>query len=189
MSENPAAGSPSPETSMDLETVIREVFEERIPFNRQLGLVVDSLGPDEVGMSFERRDWMIGNFVRRALHGGVISSVLDVVGGLVVFVELLRSDGRSERAAAERIRSLGAISTIDLRVDYLRAAVAERYRAVGRVLRSGNRVAVTRTELFDPEGVLVAVGTASYRIGRPRPLPAEDGLAAEAASVVGEAGS
>ena len=69
------------------------VFEERIPFNRVLGLRIERLGESDVVVRFDMRDELVGNFTRGNLHGGVISSVLDVVGGLVAFIALLKREG------------------------------------------------------------------------------------------------
>ena len=69
------------------------VFEERIPFNRVLGLRIEKLGESDVVVRFEMRDELVGNFTRGNLHGGVISSTLDVVGGLVAFISFGREFG------------------------------------------------------------------------------------------------
>ena len=82
-------GEISPQTLLDAA----RVFEERIPFNRVLGLRIESLGEPDVIVRFEMRDELVGNFTRGSLHGGVISSVLDVVGGLVAFISLLKREG------------------------------------------------------------------------------------------------
>ena len=55
--------------------------------------------------------------------------------------------------------------TVDLRVDYLRPGVGERFTASGTVMRSGRRIAVTRMEFHNDEGTLVAVGTGTYIVG------------------------
>ena len=107
------------------------------------------------------RDELIGNFIRRSLHGGVISAVLDTVGGLVAFVSLLdRVD--SEEAGLARLANVG---TIDIRVDYLRSGVGRSFVATGETLRTGNKVAVTRMELHNDEGVLLAVVPARILVG------------------------
>jgi len=135
------------------------VFEERIPFNQVLGLRMERLGDSDVVVRFDMRDELIGNFTRGNLHGGVISSVLDVVGGLVA---LLRRDGvQSLEDEAEKFSRLG---TIDLRVDYLRPGLGKTFSAKGFVLRAGRKVAVTRMELHNEEESLIAVGTGAYSI-------------------------
>lgn len=51
-------------------------------------------------MQFPMRDDLIGNAFQRTLHGGVISAVLDAVGGLTVLASLVeRMAGMSEEKA------------------------------------------------------------------------------------------
>lgn len=144
----------------DLLKLVETIFTERIPFNRLLGLRIGSLAAGQPSFRFEMRDELIGNYIRRALHGGVISSVLDVTGGLVTFMDVLR---RMEDAAVqEKLDRFSRLGTIDLRVDYLRPGLGEHFIATGFVLRAGTRVAVTRSELHNDEGSLIAVGTGTY---------------------------
>jgi len=144
----------------DILTLVEGIFSERIPFNRLLGLRVGSLSAGEVSIRFEMRDDLIGNYVRRTLHGGVISATLDVIGGLVTFLDVLR---RMEDAThEEKLARFSRLGTIDLRVDYLRPGMGRHFIATGYVLRAGTRVAVTRSELHNDEGNLIAVGTGTY---------------------------
>jgi uncharacterized protein (TIGR00369 family) len=113
-------------------------------------------------VKFQMRDELVGNFIRGTLHGGVISSALDVTGGIVAFSRLAeRLEGQSTDEKIERLSRMG---TIDLRVDYLRPGAGRHFVASGYVLRAGNRVAVTRMELHNDEGLLIAVGTGAYVI-------------------------
>jgi uncharacterized protein (TIGR00369 family) len=57
------------------------------------------------------------------------------------------------------------IGTIDLRVDYLRPGRGKHFIATGRVVRLGNRIAVTHMELVNDEGELIATGGAAYVVG------------------------
>ena len=63
------------------------------------------------------RDELVGNFMRGNLHGGVISSVLDLVGGMNAWQVMKQMKDRSLDDLVERFIKIG---TIDLRVDYLR---------------------------------------------------------------------
>ena len=70
--------------------LLREITEERIPFNKLIGIKIESLGMDGLGIRFEMRPELIGNFKRGNLHGGVISSVLGAIGGMVVWTEIMK---------------------------------------------------------------------------------------------------
>lgn len=139
------------------------IFSEKIPFNKVLGLRLDSIENDQPKISFLMRDELVGNFMQGNLHGGVISSALDVVGGLTAFVGALRKmDGKTKQEKIQRFSKLG---TIDIRVDYLRPGIGKSFCATGTVLRTGNKVAVTRMELHNDEQLLIAVGTGTYLVG------------------------
>lgn len=146
-------------TESEVQQIVREVFEQRIPFNQMLGLEIESLG-DPAVIRFSFRPDLVGNYVRQALHGGVISAALDTAGGLAAFLDLMH---RLKKATLEeRVARLGRVGTIDLRIDYLRSGVGERFRATAVLLRSGSRVVVTRMELHDQDDKLLAVGTGTY---------------------------
>lgn len=142
---------------------LRRFFEDQLPFNRVLGIRVTELNAEGGTMKFSMRDDLIGNSFQRTLHGGVISAVLDAVGGLTALASLAeRMAGLSE----ERVEAaLSRVGTIDLRVDYLRPGRGEWFVAGGRIMRAGRKVAVVRMEMHAHSERLVAVGTGTYMIG------------------------
>ena len=145
-----------------LLAIIRESFVERMPFNRMLGIDVLSLHHERAECRFSMRPELVGNYVRNILHGGVTSAVLDVTGGLVAFLGVQRKmRGKSVEEIIERFARIG---TIDLRIDYLRPGQGEWFVARGFPLRTGNKVTVTRMELFNDSDELIAVGTAAYTV-------------------------
>ena len=145
-----------------LLAIIRESFVERMPFNRILGIDVISLHHDRPELRFDMRPDLVGNYIRNILHGGVISSVLDVTGGLVAFLGVQQKlKGKPVEEIVERFSRIG---TIDLRIDYLRPGTGEWFLARGFPLRTGNKVAVTRMELLNDREELIAVGTAAYTV-------------------------
>ena len=141
---------------------IRDIFDRKIPFNQVLGLRVHSLDMDRPKIRFDMRDALVGNYIRGSLHGGVISAVIDVTGGLAAFMGLQKKlTGQPVDQKLEQFRKLG---TIDLRIDYLRPGIGASFEATGYVLRTGNKVAVTRIELTNELDQLIAVGTGAYVI-------------------------
>jgi uncharacterized protein (TIGR00369 family) len=142
--------------------IIHDLIIEKIPFNKVLGLTVESLNLDQVSVRLPMRPELVGNFIRGSLHGGVISSTLDFMGGLVAFLSVLKTmQGQSVQVMAERFAKIG---TIDMRIDYLRPGLGDYFIATGYVLRTGNKVAVTRMELHNNERQLIAVGTGAYAV-------------------------
>jgi len=147
----------------ELLDFLRTMYEELIPFNQVLGLKVTHLHTDSVRTEFNVAPELIGNFVQRTLHGGVISSVLDATGGILATAGIIpRIAGQSEEVISGAFAKVG---TIDLRVDYLRPGRGTRFVAKGTIMRTGKKVAVTRMELLNDEDVLIAVGTGTYLVG------------------------
>ena len=143
--------------------LLKEITEERIPFNKLLGMKIEKLDLDSIGIRFKMHPELVGNFMRGNLHGGVISSVLDVTGGMVAWTGIMKNtEGRSFEEVAERFSKIG---TIDLRVDFLRPGLGKYFVSTGSTLRAGNKLSVTRMELHNDEGLLIAVGTGSYVVG------------------------
>ncbi len=155
-----------PDKTMDPDDrmqMLRKLYEDKIPFNKVLGLKIESLEIDDLRIKFEMKDKFIGNFVQGILHGGVISSVLDTTGGLTASLGVLQK--MAGRTAEEIGKSLTKIGTIDLRVDYLRPGKGSYFVSTGAIMRAGRRVSVTRMELYNDQGILIAVGTGTYIVG------------------------
>lgn len=138
---------------------LRRTFEDKIPFNRLLGVKLVWPAGKRPQVRFAMRPELIGNPARGILHGGVISAVLDVMGGAVVHAALIERHGIDERAAFPNL------GTIDLRVDYLRPGRGTRFVASGHVVRMGRRIAVAHMELVNGEGELIAAASAAYVVG------------------------
>lgn len=133
--------------------LVRELIESQIPFNRVLGIRVVSLAVGRAVLEIPFRDSLIGDSQRPALHGGVLSALMDTAGGAAVFTAI----GAGDRC-----------STIDLRVDYLRPARLATIQARAEVLRVGNRVGVTNIRVTHPDAPdeVVAEGKGVYSVKR-----------------------
>lgn len=155
---------PDPDTAAghDAEFMneLRRLFEERITFNQTLGLRVDRADADAAQCSLQMRPDLVGHFAYGRLHGGVISAVLDATGGLAVMSAL--GARHRDRSAQWRLQRFARLGTIDLRVDYLRQALGERFVAHGEVTRLGSRVATTRMMFRADDGTMLSTGAAAY---------------------------
>jgi len=143
--------------------LLKDMYENRMPFDRFLGVQVETLSETQTTVRIDMKEEFIGNYVRNNLHGGIISSVLDLTGGLIASVELIRNS--SGLHPDDFLGQLIRIGTIDLRIDYLRAGTGSYFTASGSVLRKGNKVAVIRTEMQNDQQVLIAAGTGTYLVG------------------------
>lgn len=129
---------------MDL-TKLAQVMEEMIPFNRFLGMRVTEIRAGFVRLEIPFREELIGDPTRPAIHGGVVSTLADTAGGAAVWtgLEILRS----------------RVSTIDLRIDYLRPGRPEALICDAAIVRQGNRVGVTDMRVFQPSDPEKAIAT------------------------------
>ena len=139
---------------------LREVFEQRVVFNRVLGLRIDVVAGDGVSGHIEMREELIGHYGHRRLHGGVISAGLDAMGGLAVMAAI--GARHMDEPPLQRLQRFGKLGTIDLRIDYLRPGIGERFELRAEVLRLGSRVASTRMAFSGADGKLLASGAAAY---------------------------
>jgi uncharacterized protein (TIGR00369 family) len=129
------------------------IMEEHVPFNRFLGLRGESIGEGYAVLVLPVRPEFVGDPRRPALHGGVLSTLVDTAGGLAAWSAL--GEGES-------------VSTVDLRVDYLEpAGLGAPLRAAAELVRKGNRVCHVRVAVTQ-DGALVAEGRAVFNIHRRR---------------------
>lgn len=145
-----------------LEAALRDVFEHKLCFNELLGFKVESLDPEAPQISFAMRPDLIGHYQHGRLHGGVIATVLDTVGGLAATVAVAE---KFNNETTEQVgHRFGRIGTIDLRTDYLHQGIGKKFTAIGRVTRLGGRIASVQMSLENETGQLIATGCASYVI-------------------------
>ena len=139
---------------------LREIFEERIVFNRLLGLKLDGVRDDALHATLAMRDDLIGHFGLQRIHGGVISASLDALGGLAV----MAASGAKhvDEPVMQRLMRFSKLGTIDLRVDYMRPGIDKEFVLTAKVVRLGSRVANTQMEFLSADGELLSTGTAAY---------------------------
>ena len=94
-------------------------------------------------VSFDLKDFMLNP--QGGLHGGVTAFVLDISMG-----HLLR-------------HTSGPGTTLEMKVQYAKAAKAGRLTATGRFLRQGRSISYLRSELTDQDGDLIAFATSTWK--------------------------
>ncbi len=146
----------------DFETALRDVFEQRISFNRVLGFRIESFDPLEPRVRFDMRPELVGHYQYGRLHGGVISAVLDATAGFALMCAL--ADKHRDEPAEQIVQRFLRLGTIDLRVDYLRQGIGERFHAAARITRLGGRIGSAQMTLVNEAGALIATAAASYVI-------------------------
>jgi uncharacterized protein (TIGR00369 family) len=143
----------------DYVALVSNIIENHIPFNKVLGLRLESMDLKAPKLAFDMRPELVGNSRRGILHGGVISAVLDATGGFAIMLALAKEPKPGEKL------SFPNMGTIDLRVDYLRPGRGKHFVASAKVVRLGNRIAVTHMELVNDDGELISTGAAAYVVG------------------------
>lgn len=149
----------APALTPDRLSLLRQWFEQGIPFNLFLGIRLHAIERGRCVLWLPWRDELVGDAARPAVHGGVLSTLIDTAGGGACFSALDRAEDR--------------LSTVDLRVDFLRPGGAADLWCQGEVVRMGNRVGVARMTLWsarmptagEPDQP-VATGQAVYNIVR-----------------------
>jgi uncharacterized protein (TIGR00369 family) len=124
-----------------------------IPFHALLGLRVEEIREGYARLRLPFRPEFIGDARRPALHGGLLSTLVDTCGGIAVWASGEPGD---------------RVATIDLRVDYLRPAPPGDLLAEASVRLMGNRVGNASVVVFaadDPETPLVE-GRGVYNVRR-----------------------
>ena len=139
---------------MSEENVTIEKLQQLItrgPFNQWLGFTV--LKIDDAGIEIKaawREEWVV-NPERRYTHGGILAAIVDVAADYAIAARLGRS-----------------VPTIDVRVDYHKAAMPGDLTAKARIVRMGVQYSTAEASVYDAEGALVASGRGTYSTAPPK---------------------
>jgi uncharacterized protein (TIGR00369 family) len=131
-----------------------EAAQERIargPFHQWLGLQVLAVEQDLFRVRATWREEWVVNPERRYTHGGILAALVDLAADWA----LVTRTGRG-------------VPTIDLRVDYHRAAMPGDLTATGKVVKWGSQFAVSEAQVHDQEGALLASGRGVYLTTPPK---------------------
>ena len=139
---------------------LKDIFENRIIFNKVLGLEITQLRPERVAGCIAMKHELVGHYAHNRLHGGVISAGLDAMGGLAIMAAI--GARHMDEPPLQRLHRFAKLGTIDLRVDYLRPVIGEWFELRAEVLRLGSRVASARMEFLGPDGKLLSTGAGAY---------------------------
>jgi uncharacterized protein (TIGR00369 family) len=88
---------------------------------------------------------------RRYTHGGILAAIVDVAADYAIAAQLGRP-----------------VPTIDIRVDFHRAAMPGDVTAKARVVRAGSQYSTAEAYLYDKDGALVASGRGTYFTAPPK---------------------
>jgi uncharacterized protein (TIGR00369 family) len=117
----------------------------RAPYHQWLGLTVTAVSDDAIEIKAKWREEWVVNTERGYTHGGVLAALIDLAADWA----MVKTTGRG-------------VPTIDLRVDYHRAALRGDLVARGKVIRAGSQFATAEAQIFDQDGKLIASGRGTY---------------------------
>jgi len=130
------------------EKISVEKLQEMIsrgPFNQWLNFIVLKSDMDGIEVKATWREEWVVNPDRRYTHGGILAAIVDVAADYAIAAQLGRP-----------------VPTIDVRVDYHKAAMPGDLTAKAKVLRMGSQHSTAEAYLYDKDGALVASGRGTY---------------------------
>jgi len=123
----------------------------RGPFNRWLNFTVLKSDADGIEVKATWREEWVVNVERRYTHGGILAAIVDTVADYAIAAQLGRP-----------------VPTIDVRVDFHKAAMPGDLTAKARVVRMGSQYSTAEAYLYDKDGALVASGRGTYFTAPPK---------------------
>jgi len=132
---------------------IARQFIEAIPFSKALSMSLDEIGDGRAVISMPYNAELVGDPATGVIHGGAVSALMDTCGGAAVM-----SHPDMPIATA----------TIDLRIDYMRAATpGQRIRTEASCYHVTRSVAFVRATAWDEDAARpVASATGAFTFQR-----------------------
>ncbi|SDM97405.1 uncharacterized domain 1-containing protein [Daejeonella rubra] len=114
--------------------LIKQGIENLMPANRFFGIKIIEIQPGYVLLHVPFKEEFIGDFVQGRWHGGILASIADTAGGIAGVTVLNYADDR--------------LNTIDMRIDYLHAAIKADIYAKAKIIKNGKTIIKADVELF-----------------------------------------
>lgn len=128
-------------------------FMEALPHCRALGIAVTDIGDGHATLTMPYAAHLVGDPKTGVIHGGAVSALMDSCGGAAVMCHP---------------EAIASTATIDLRIDYMRAAKpGDMITARAHCHHITRSVAFVRAEAFDADtGTPVAVANGAFTVER-----------------------
>jgi uncharacterized protein (TIGR00369 family) len=135
---------------------IARQFIAAIPFSGALDMRLEEIGDGIATISMPWSEALVGDPKTGVIHGGAVSALMDTCGGAAVMCHP---------------EALAGTATIDLRIDYMRAATpGQRITARAECYHVTRSVAFVRAEAWDEDRTRpVAAATGAFTVERPAP--------------------
>lgn len=129
---------------------IMRQFVPTSPYIAHLGILLTDMQPDRAVLTMPFRDALVT--IGTTVHGGAIASLIDTAAMVAAW-------------SGATVPANGRGTTVGLTVNYLAAAQSEDLKAIARVLRRGRSLVYLDVEVQNEEGMLVAKGLVTYKLG------------------------
>lgn len=116
--------------------LLKHAIENMMPANKILGLKIVEITAGSVHIHVPFKEEFIGDFIQGRWHGGILAAIADTAGGVAGATALHSPNDR--------------LNTIDMRIDYLHAAVKADIQVKARIIKQGKTVIKVDVELFQP---------------------------------------
>ena len=107
-----------------------------MPANKILCLKIVEITAGSVHILVPFKEEFIGDFIQGRWHGGILAAIADTAGGVAGATALHSPNDR--------------LNTIDMRIDYLHAAVKADVQAKARIIKQGKTIIKVDVELLQP---------------------------------------
>lgn len=115
------------------------------PFHAWLGVVLTDVTADEITIAMPWREEFVSNPRLRYTHGGVLAALIDLAADYAIAARLGRG-----------------VPTVDMRVDFHKAAMPGPLVARATTIKLGGTLATAEARIYDAAGALIASGRGVY---------------------------
>jgi uncharacterized protein (TIGR00369 family) len=139
-----------------MEQFVKDIFinalEKMIPMHSYMEIKVMDINFGKVKLLFPFKPEFVGDIRINRLHGGFIASAVDASGGAAAMTHMKTEKDR--------------VSTLDIRIDFLKPGQAKDIIAEGTIINRGTNVIFTEMKIYHPETpeIIIAKGSGVYEI-------------------------
>ena len=133
--------------------LLKHAIENMMPANKILGLNIVEVTVGSVHIHVPFKEEFIGDFLQGRWHGGILAAIADTAGGIAGATTLHSDKDR--------------LNTVDMRIDYLHAAIKTDIYAKARIIKNGKTIIKVDVALFQNEKEEpVALASCVYSVQR-----------------------